>query len=545
MQPILILVVIWLVGTLLRIWRLARFFQLEGYMTSRYLRWLVAKSHRYIMWRSSIFLGVAVLAAVVLDLSGQDREGIYLLIWSAASILAVWPEPVKEVKQKLALTQRAIRLLATAFVVALVVLLAGVVIAREVISLNQAAEYGLTAVVGLIVYHLCALALPLANQIMYPVEASLRRMFRERARRTIQRVNPVVIGITGSYGKTSTKEYIAHILNGRYRALPTPKSYNTLMGVCIVVNNELGKGEPYDFFIVEMGAYIEGEIKAICDLTRPKISVVTAVGPQHLERFGSIESTARAKYEIIEALPPDGVGVFNWDDPMVRSMYERGYPETRLGVTWQNAGHATHIRVQAANIRESAAGLAFDVLDTETGEQRPFSTRLVGRHNVTNILLATAVALHLKMSLGEVAMRVATLDSPEHRLQRRTLPGGITVIDDAYSANPVGARSALDVLGLYHDGRRVLITPGMVELGELQAQENQKLGRYAADIATDIVLVGIEQTEPIQRGVLEAGFDTEHLHIFDTREEAIAWFQRELAAGDAVLFLNDLPDTYL
>ncbi|WP_119072387.1 UDP-N-acetylmuramoyl-tripeptide--D-alanyl-D-alanine ligase [Aggregatilinea lenta] len=545
MDPILILVLIWLVGILLRIWRLARFFQLEGYMTSRYLRWLVAKPHRYILSRSAIFVGVAMLAALVLDFSGQDREGIYLLVWGATSILGIWPEPVKEVKQKLALTQRAVRLLATAFVVGIVVLLVAVVIAQASTSLSQAADYGLVVAVGLVVYHLCPLALPLANQIMYPVESSLRRVFRERARRTLQRANPTVIGITGSYGKTSTKEFIAHILNGRYRALPTPKSYNTLMGVCIVINNELAKGEPYDYFIVEMGAYIEGEIKAICDLTRPKISLVTAVGPQHLERFGSIESTARAKYEIIQALPPDGVGVFNWDDPLVRSMYERGYPDTRIGVTWQNAGHATHIRVQASNIRESADGLAFDVLDTLMDEQRPFHTKLVGRHNVTNILMATAVALHLDMSLGEIAMRVATLDSPEHRLQRRTLPGGMTVIDDAYSANPVGARGALDVLALYDDGRRVLITPGMVELGELQAQENQKLGRYAAGIATDIVLVGIEQTEPIQRGVLEAGFDTEHLHIFDTREEAIAWFQHELAAGDAVLFLNDLPDTYL
>jgi UDP-N-acetylmuramoyl-tripeptide--D-alanyl-D-alanine ligase len=545
MDSILIIVAIWLVGTLLRVWRLARFFQLEGYMTSRYLRWLVAKLHRAVMWRSLIFVSVAALAAVLLDVTGQDREGIYLLIWSAAGILSVWPEPVKEVKQKLALTQRAIRLLATAFVVAMVLLLASIAIALSAISLSDAADYGLVTVVGLIVYHLSALALPLANQLMYPVEASLRRMFRERARRTLQRANPTVIGITGSYGKTSTKEFLAHVLNGRYRALPTPKSYNTLMGVCIVVNNELAKGEPYDYFVVEMGAYVEGEIKAICDLTRPKISIVTAVGPQHLERFGSLEATARAKYEIIQALPPDGVGVFNWDDPLVRSMYERGYPETRIGATWQNAGHATHIRVQASSIRESADGMAFDVLDTQTGEQRPFSTRLVGQHNVTNILLATAVALHLNMSLGEIAMRVATLDSPEHRLQRRTLPGGMTVIDDAYSANPVGARSALDVLALYKNGRRVLITPGMVELGPIQAQENQKLGRYAAGIATDIVLVGIEQTEPIQRGVLEAGFDTEHLHIFDTREEAIAWFQQSLGPGDAVLFLNDLPDTYL
>lgn len=545
MERIWLLIAIWAGGTLLRIWRQARFFQLEGYMTVRYLRWLAARPGRIVIVRALVFSALAGLAALVIDLTGQDREGIYLLVWGVAGVLAVWPERFKEVKQKFNLTQRAARLLATAFVLAIVVLLAAVAVVRATVAVNPAAEYALVTAVGVVIYHLAPLSLPLANLMMYPVEASLRRMFRERARRTLQRANPVVIGVTGSYGKTSTKEFLAHILNGRYRALPTPKSYNTLMGVCLVINNDLSKGERYDYFIVEMGAYVEGEIKAICELTRPRISIVTAVGPQHLERFGSLEATARAKYEIIAALPPDGVGVFNWDDPLVRSMYERGYPDIRIGVTWENADHATNLRMQAHDIRESVEGMTFDVVDTFTDDRRRFSTKLVGRHNVTNILLAAAVARHLGVPLGEIALRVATLEPPEHRLQRRTLPNGATVIDDAYSANPVGARSALDTLALYDGGRRVVITPGMVELGPLQDQENQKLGRYAAQAATDVVLVGIEQTQPIRRGLLEAGFDPARLHTFDTREEAIAWFQHELGVGDTVLFLNDLPDTYL
>jgi UDP-N-acetylmuramoyl-tripeptide--D-alanyl-D-alanine ligase len=226
-------------------------------------------------------------------------------------------------------------------------------------------------------------------------------------------------------------------------------------------------------------------------------------------------------------------------------MYERGYPATRIATSWENAEHATQLRFLARNLRESITGIEFDVVDTLTSETQHFSTTLVGRHNITNILLATAVARHLGVPLAEIALRVATLQSAEHRLQRKTLPGDITVIDDAYSANPVGARNALDVLALYKAGRRVLITPGMVELGELQAQENQKFGRSAAQVCTDIVLVGIEQTIPIQKGIHETRFDENHLHIFDTREEAIAWFKTELRSGDTVLFLNDLPDTYL
>jgi UDP-N-acetylmuramoyl-tripeptide--D-alanyl-D-alanine ligase len=540
-----ILIVLWLAGIIWRIWQLARFFQIEGYDSARYLRWLAGRPARYILWRALIYVGVAALTSLALNWFGQDTDAVYLLVWSAAAILGMWPERPKEVKQKFKLTPRAARLLVTAFALAVIVQIGAPVSLDAALSLSDRTQFAVITGVGLAVCHLSPLALPLANLIMYPVEASFRRIFRARARHTLRRMAPVVIGITGSYGKTSTKEYLAHILNGRYRVLATPKSYNTLMGVCIVINNELATGGPVDYFIVEMGAYVRGEIRAICKLAKPQISLLTAIGPQHLERFGSIENTVKAKYEIIEALPPDGVGVFNWDNHHVRALYEKGYPANRIAVTWENADHATQLRLLARNVQLAADGLEFDITDTQTDDTVRFNTRLIGRHNVTNILLAAAVARHLGMPLTEIAVRVASLEAPEHRLQRKTLPGGITVIDDAYSANPVGARNALDILALHQNGRRVLITPGIVELGELQDQENEKLGRHAAQVCSDIVLVGIDQTRPLQRGIRQAGFDEDHLFVYDTREEAIAWFQTRLREGDTVLFLNDLPDTYL
>ncbi len=539
------LIFLWLAGILVRIWQLARYFQIEEYNSRRFLRWLLARPQRYVMWRALVFVGVAALTSFVLGWFGQDSEAVYLLIWSVTAVLGTWPERPKEVKKRFRLTQRAARLLITAFALAIVVALGAVVTLNTAVSASDRTKFVVISGAGLVVFHLCPLALPIANVLMAPVEAGFRLMFLRQARRVLRQKKPVVIGITGSFGKTSTKHYLAHILSGRYRVLATPKSYNTLMGVCLSINNDLKHSDTVDYFIVEMGAYIEGEIRRICRLTQPQISIVTAVGPQHLERFGSLEATARAKYEIIEALPPDGVGVFNWDNHYVRAMYERGYPATRIAVSWENAEHATQLRFLARNIEQTIDGLRFEVVDTLFGECEPFVTSLIGKHNVTNILLATAVARHLGMPLREIAMRVATLEPAEHRLHRRVLPGGITVIDDAYSANPVGARNVLEVLALYQDGRRVLITPGMVELGPLHEQENRALGRLAARVCTDIVLVGTEQTRPIQAGVLEAGFDPAHLFIFETREEAIAWFQRELRSGDAVLFLNDLPDTYV
>lgn len=539
------LIILWLGGVLLRIWRLARFFQIESYDNRRFLRWLAARIDRMVVPRALIFVGVALVATLLLELTGQDSVTVYLLIWGVAGVLAIWPEPVKEVKQTFKLTARAARLLVAACGLTIVILFGAIALAEALISLSTTAEFAVYTLIGLAVYHLSPLILILANLVMYPVEAGFRWMFRRRAATTLRRAKPVVIGITGSYGKTSTKEYLAHILNGRFRAYATPKSYNTLMGVCIAINNDLTNNYGYDFFIVEMGAYMKGEIKSICDLVKPQISIVTAVGPQHLERFGSLETTARAKYEIIEALPPDGVGVFNWDDPFVRAMYERGYPETRIGVTWKNTDLAMQLRFHARNIRTSVNGLQFDVVDTLTGEEQRITTRLVGQHNVTNILLALATASHLGMSLSEIALRVASLEPAEHRLQRRSLPGGITVIDDAYSANPVGAQNALNVLDLYREGRRVLITPGMVELGPIQEEENRALGRMAAQVCTDIILVGEEQTGPLQQGIRDAGFPEDRLQVYDTREEAIAWFNTALQPGDTVLFLNDLPDTYV
>jgi UDP-N-acetylmuramoyl-tripeptide--D-alanyl-D-alanine ligase len=320
-----------------------------------------------------------------------------------------------------------------------------------------------------------------------------------------------------------------------------------MMGVCIAINKDLANNFAIDYFIVEMGAYIRGEIERICGLTPPDISVVVEVGPQHLERFGTLENIAAAKYEIIKALKPDGVGVFNWDNPYVRAMYARGYPNTRLAVSRTLDPHADlpdKPRFIASQISESLDGLRFTVTDTQSGASEPFTTRVIGEHNVTNILLATAVAVHEGMSLADVAYRVRALTPSESRLVRQTTAQGITIINDAYSANPAGVVSALKVLGMHDTGRRLLVTPGMIELAEMHAPENHKLGVTAAAYATDVILVGEEQTRPIHAGLTEAGFPPERLQVVDTLSQAVAWYQQHLKAGDTVLFLNDLPDTY-
>jgi UDP-N-acetylmuramoyl-tripeptide--D-alanyl-D-alanine ligase len=545
---ILLPFLIWLVGACVRIYRQARFYQIEEYMSLRYLRWLVSVRERWLPNRPLVAFGGGVALLVFLTEAPSDIMPALISIISA--LAAVWPPDEGEIKKPFRATARARRLLGASFVVAGLLALAALLLIGA-LGLEGEFRFIAAAALGFALWLISPALLPVGNLLMTPVETLFRRRFISSARRVLAEVNPVVIGITGSYGKTSTKTYLAHILNGRYRAYPTPKSYNTMMGVCIAINNDLANDRSIDYFIAEMGAYIPGEIARLCDLTHPTISIVVEVGPQHLERFGSLENIAIAKYEIIRKLPPDGVGIFNWDNPYVRAMYERGYPQTRIAVSRElDPAHLPPTssdaapRFIASEVSESLDGLRFTVTDTQTGDSTAFETPLLGLHNVTNILLATAVAVHEGMTLREVAFRVRGLKPAESRLVREVTPGGITIINDAYSANPVGIVHALRVLALHTGGRRLLITPGMVELGEMMDSENRRLGEIAAGHATDIILVGAKQAEPIQAGALAAGFPAERLHVVDTLSEAVAWYQRNLQAGDAVLFMNDLPDTY-
>jgi len=194
-----------------------------------------------------------------------------------------------------------------------------------------------------------------------------------------------------------------------------------------------------------------------------------------------------------------------------------------------------------------AEGLAFDVRDNATGEQASMRAPLYGEHNITNILMAMAVARHLGMSFPEIAMRVATLEPAEHRLHRQVLPDGTVIIDDAYSANPVGTQTALQVLAPQNnkpDARRIVLSAGMFELGPISDAENRKLGERMADVATDVILIGSAQTKPVQEGLASKHFPADHLHVVNTLNEAVTIYRSLLRPGDALLVLTDLPDVY-
>ena len=540
-----ILISIWLIGAWLRLFRQSRFYQIEEYMGRRYLRWVLAD------WRRALPLRplVAFIAGLVIGLVRGDASGSYLpfLVATVSAAIAAVPPAAGEEKKPLVITQRVTRLLSGAGLLTAVGAGAASWLVNSAGFDNSATSVALASALGFALFLLAPLWLVAGNALMQPVEAALRRRYLKQAAGTLDKLRPKIIGITGSYGKTTTKSFLRDIMSVRYQTYATPKSYNTLMGISLAINRDLADDYRTEYFISEMGAYVEGEIARICLLTPPDIAIVTEIGPQHLERFGSIENIKRAKYELVSHLPADGVAAFNWDNPYIREMVAEAYPATRLTVSRAvslEEARDQQITWLATNIGEDLSGLSFHACHVPSGEQVEIVTRIVGEHNVTNLLLCIAVAFNEGIPLRDIAMRIRSLQPAESRLVTETTAAGITIINDAYSANPMGIVSALKVLRMHDAGKRLLITPGMVELGELQERENHKLGLLAAECATDVILIGEKQTAPILAAIQSTDFDRSRLQVLDALDDAVSWYQQNLRAGDTVLFLNDLPDTY-
>jgi UDP-N-acetylmuramoyl-tripeptide--D-alanyl-D-alanine ligase len=537
-----LIALLWASLTGWRVYRLARFHQMEEYKFNRFAAWWLSKTERALP-RRPLSIGVVTIGLCIV--MGEGGALLPTVLALGGGLAAGWLPAEVEIKKAYVATPRAKRLLVSAWVIQAMVAALSIFAATSAFE-SDGLRIALASVVGLAVWLFSPAWLILGNLAMWPVEEASRQRFVRMARAAIQKIHPTVIGITGSYGKTTTKKFVAELLGGRYRTYATPKSFNTMLGISRAINTDLTENYALDYFVVEMGAYFPGEIKRICELTPPRIGIVTEIGPMHLERFKTLERTTIAKYELIAALPPDGVGIFNWDNTYVRGMMSKNYPATRIGVS-KTANPATppvDVRLIATDVRETLDGLSFIVTDTQTQQSERFDVPVSGEHNVTNLLCAIAVGLHEGIALRDLATRAKSLNPSEARLVTQITGGGMTVINDAYSANPVGARSALRVLGLHTNGRRVVITPGMVELGNLMEQENRALGEFAATYVTDVILVGADRTRPLAEGLKAAGFPLDSVMIVERVSEAIAWTQTNLAAGDTVLYLNDLPDTY-
>ncbi|MDE5607862.1 MAG: UDP-N-acetylmuramoyl-tripeptide--D-alanyl-D-alanine ligase [Muribaculaceae bacterium] len=378
-----------------------------------------------------------------------------------------------------------------------------------------------------------------ANVILRPVEARINRRYYNEARDILRSMPDLrIIGITGSYGKTSTKHYLHAILSSHFDTLMTPGSYNTTLGVIRTVREYL---QPYnEIFIVEMGAKQPGDIREICELVRPTIGIVTAVGEQHLESFKSIENVQRTKFELVDSLPADGLAVINDDFPMIACRPVENVPTIR----YTARPNDTAAQYRATDIAYTPAGTTFTVTGPD-GFALELTTRLLGECNISNLTAAVAVAVYLGVPADKIRYAVENIQPVEHRLSIRHTPGGLTIIDDAFNSNPHGSRMAMEVLSQFTGGRRIVITPGMIELGEKQDELNRALGSHISRSADIAIIVGEYNREALTEGIRADGTLAEDsVHTVDTFTQAQQLLTSIAAPGDTILYENDLPDTF-
>ena len=327
-----------------------------------------------------------------------------------------------------------------------------------------------------------------------PIEGSIRRGFCKKAEKKLKDIPGLeVVGITGSYGKTSTKYAVNTLLSQKYNSLMTPESYNTTMGVVRTINEKLSS--IHQLFICEMGAKYVGDIKEITDIVNPKYGILTAIGPQHLDTFKSIDNVKKTKLELVDSLPDDGIAFVNWEDENIRNANLARPKIVKYGLH-NDADY------YAENIEITEHGSSFDVV-IPGKDKIKIKTKLLGDLNILNIVAAIAISDKLGLTEDQIKVGVKYLRPVTHRLELRQNPNGSIIIDDAYNSNIKGATMALNVLKTFKGKQRILITPGIVELGDKSVEINKDLGRLATECADYIILVGTTQTVPIYNGIVE------------------------------------------
>ena len=431
-------------------------------------------------------------------------------------------------KKPLKLTKRMFRL----YVVLYILYLA---ITFGVMVISLLFSYNLRVSVMALLPIAIPVLVPFGALIIYPIEKIIYCSYKNKCKKELKKYkNLIKIGITGSYGKTSTKNYLVKFLQSKYKVCTTPSSYNTPMGICKVVLNDLTEDD--QVFVVEMGANRVGDIKELCNMIEPDMGIITAVGEQHLETFYTLENIIKTKSELYQSLPEDAVCVFNITSDNTKQMYRDCKLKNKIAVGGKKN------KLSAKNIVATKDGLEFTIC---YGKQEYLAkTKILGEHNVQNIMCAAALALELGVSIKDILNIIPNLEPVEHRLQLKKLDNDILVIDDSFNSNIQGTAVALKTLKLFSDSRKIIVTPGLVELGKKEDSENIEFGKRIADVCDLVILVGKNQSENIKKGLLAKKFKAENIIMAQSLFEVTNMFKSVLQAGDVVLLENDLPDNY-
>ncbi len=468
---------------------------------------------------------------------------VFMIFISMTITTYIEKDPRKNMKKKLVATDRAKRIFFPAY--AIMVLLSAWVFV-------PLAPYNMLPWPWVVLLQLIPFVLKWTNSLMNSFESIVQKVYWNEARQKIVTLKPVIIGITGSFGKTSVKHILGHILGANAPTLITPGSVNTLMGITRVIREQLS--EEHKYFVVEMGAYGPGSIEKLCELCPPDFAIITSIGHAHYERFKSLEVVSRAKYEIAEAVlnnTENGKVVIH--ERTLKFPYARamkldnrarfivcGDPPEIDVKKRKDVSYLEKDDVHILLVEQQSKGLAIKF--TYDGKTYNLEPHLYGIHHGHNTVLAASCAMAMGIDIGKIQLCMRSLPQIAHRLEVKPRPEEkYTLIDDSYNSNPIGFRSALELMTIMGGGRKILITPGMVELGIAHDEAHEQIGYYAAQICDIVVVVKPDRIRSFVKAVKEKG---KELLTFESFQAASEWLEANREEGDIVLIENDLPDMY-
>ncbi|MDE7348801.1 MAG: UDP-N-acetylmuramoyl-tripeptide--D-alanyl-D-alanine ligase [Clostridia bacterium] len=515
--------------------RIINLVQLEGYKVVNSKK---MKNIRLKLYGSAICITLCnvIFAFISIHIGNYYLQLISQGLYAVVLLVSLTDERDKCAHQPLVYTARAKRLITSyAILIAVFILIVGIL--GHIIEINGV---NLTFIFIPLVFALMPEIVGLTLILNKPMERKIANKYIKKCSQTLQNANLIKIGITGSYGKTTVKNVLTTILNQKYNAYCTPSNYNTPLGICRAVN-ELPK--ECQIFVAEMGARKVGDIKELCDIVKPTYGIITGVGSQHLGAFKSQQNIYNTKKELADHLQSvDGTIVFNGENKYTRQMYDEYGGKNKKAISSEvylsSEEHAKKIFVSEVACDSQGAKFVLHIGD----EQRECGCKLIGRHNLENILLSVQLAVDLGLNIVQIADGIAQITPVEHRLQTIELPTGITIIDDSYNSNEEGAKLAIETLNMFK-GRKIVATQGIVEMGSEQQRVNFGLGECIAKVADLAILIGVNR-EDIRLGMISENFCDKNIYLVEHLDNAKELFSAMLMKGDVLLLQNDLPDNY-
>jgi len=510
--------------------KLFQMLQLSGYKLSGYNAWLKDTKIKFV-GRLFMLAFLSLISILVTNALLNGFGGYYcylgLIFYLYFSVVFIINMTKMPQKTPLKQTRRMNRLIATVFVLITLISFGLIILATEYVPFLK---YGVIVLTPL----LLTFIVPVAHVILIPIEKLIRLKYIRGAKaKLVKMPNLIKIGITGSYGKTTTKHILNVLLSTKYSVCMTPHSFNTPMGLTKVVLKYLKKH--HQVLIAEMGARNVGDIKELCNLISPKHGIITAVGSQHLATFGTEENIAKTKNELVQSIT-NGYVVFNGNSNGAQQLYNNCQKQKYLAAL-ENEDAFCNIK----NIKVNSKGSTFTLCIEN--EEVECSCKLIGRHLLEDIAISCAMAYNLGVRLKELQTAIATLKPMSHRMEVIN-SNGLTIIDNAYNSSVESSTAALETLKLFDNNNKIVVTPGLVEMGEKEQQVNIEFGEKIAKVANKVIIVNKINLESIKQGLLNEGYNEENIFEAANLKDATAMLGNIAKSGDIILFENDLPDNY-